>query len=316
MSLEFPIAYASFNHLQSIRLRSSSGGVFYRLAEYVFLEQGVVFAATYNDQWEVVHAACENLEKIGKFLGSKYVQSAIGETFILVKKALNLGRKVLFVGTPCQTEGLRCFLNCNYENLILVDLICHGVPSPLVWRKYLSEVTNDAPIHSINFRDKRDGWLLFSPKIELQDGTVIQKAHSEDIYLKAFLKNINLRPSCYECNFKGLNRNTDFTLADFWGVQDVCQGMFDDKGTSLVLIHNNNANNIWQHISEGLKCRSVDIMEALKANSAAIESVKCPTNRNEFFDNFKEHGAIKTIRKYTKASLLTRCKYKLKSMLK
>ena len=171
-----PLAvYAAINPNEEIRKESSSGGIFTALAESVLDEGGVVFGARFNDQWEVVHAYTESKEGLAPFRGSKYVQSRVGETYRQTKVFLQQGRKVMYTGTPCQIAGLKRYLGKEYDQLLTVDVVCHGVPSPMVWRDYLRDITSDnlPQIASINFRDKSTGWKNFRLKIYKQEGNIL-----------------------------------------------------------------------------------------------------------------------------------------------
>lgn len=198
----FPKFYACNNIEEKIRLSSSSGGAFYSLAKAVLSQNGIVFGARFDENWNVIHDCCESVSEIEQFMGSKYVQSKISDMYEKSKKYLLAGRYVLFSGTPCQIYGLKSYLGKDYENLITMDFVCHGVPSPMVWRRYIEERSNSREIKKINFRDKTDGWRRFSLCIQYSDGNEYRKNQHEDIFMKGFLQNIFLRPSCYECRFK------------------------------------------------------------------------------------------------------------------
>ena len=164
--MERPVVYACKNQNRELRLRSSSGGVFYALAQEVINHGGVVFGARFNENWEVVHSCCDEVSELQAFLGSKYVQSCLGNVFIQVKEILDGNRVVLFTGTPCQISGLKGYLNRDYKNLVLVDFVCHGVPSPKVWKDYLLENFDITKIKNISFREKTDGWKKFSLRVD------------------------------------------------------------------------------------------------------------------------------------------------------
>lgn len=217
----FPIAYACYSKNEAVRIRSSSGGIFYMLGEEVLGTGGVVFGAAFDSDWSVKHRHVDSKDELILLMGSKYIQSNIGDTYKQVKCFLKNGRQVLFCGTPCQIAGLKRFLNRNYDNLILVDFICHGVASPEVWKQYLDEISEGKEIESISFRDKTRGWSKFSLKIKYRDGTEYLESPYIDPFMRAFLKDIIQRPACYQCRFKGLERESDMTLADFWGIKNI-----------------------------------------------------------------------------------------------
>lgn len=266
-------SYAAINDNEEERLKSSSGGIFILLAKRTIAEGGVVFGAKFDDQWNVVHSFSEDEAGLAAFMGSKYVQSRIGDTYSQAKAYLNGGKCVLYSGTPCQIAGLREFLRKEYDNLITVDVICHGVPSPMVWQDYLREIKENAlkgentvsllPKHSISkrdtlseckdveiesiaFRDKRLGWKKFSFALTLAKATAAGKKnsvslshiHKEDPYFLGFNNyNLYLRPSCYHCPVRDLRSGSDITLADFWGIDTLMPELDDDKGISVIMVN-------------------------------------------------------------------------------
>ena len=211
--------YACKNKDENIRKKSSSGGLFTLFAKYILDQEGVVFGAKYDENLRVIHDYIEKDDNINEFRGSKYVQSDINSTYAKAKKFLSNGRKVLFTGTPCQIEGLITYLGKNYSNLYTQDFICHGVPSPKVWKKYLDykkEKCGEDPI-KVNFRDKEVlGWSNFQVKYKYKSKDEIVH-HDDDYYMNFFLRNYDLRESCYNCHFKKIRRNSDLTIADFLG---------------------------------------------------------------------------------------------------
>ena len=243
-------AYAAINKDEDVRMRSSSGGMFHALAKWTIEQGGVVFGARFNDQWEVVHDYTETIEGIEPFMRSKYVQSRIGDTFKQAKQFLDQGRQVLFVGTPCQIGGLKAYLKKDYNNLLAVDFICHGVPSPGVWREYIHESTQNDTLLDFNFRDKINGWISHQCTITIN--TKFQTKHTkllDNPYFRGFRKDVYLRRSCYNCDFRTFHRMSDFTIADYWGVHEKCPEMFDNKGTSIIFIHTAKAKCVFEDIS-------------------------------------------------------------------
>ncbi len=229
--------YAAINPNEAIRRESSSGGIFTMLAEFILDKGGVVFGARFNEQWEVVHDYTETKDGLAPFRGSKYVQSNVGETFQQAKDFLSQGRKVMYTGTPCQIAGLRRFLGKKYDNLLTVDVVCHGVPSPLVWRDYLRSVTSNKieQITSVKFREKSTGWKNYSVKICGQEGNpFVNEPYRQNLFMQLFLKDFCLRPSCHTCPAKSGKSGCDLTIADYWGIND--PDWDDDRGTSLILV--------------------------------------------------------------------------------
>lgn len=237
-----PQAYAVKHSNECVRIASSSGGVFPALADFVIANGGVVCGAAYADDFEVRHLIIDSVSDIGKLQGAKYSQSSAEYLFRELHSVLEDDRWVLFVGTPCQVAGLNSYLGKSYDRLILVDMICHGVPSPLVWGNYLSyRLNKDAPksqIKSINQRDKVSGWsrYRYSLCINYNNSKSYCMPQSQDPYMIGFVNNLFLRPSCAQCQFKSYRRCSDITLGDYWGVWEQHPELDDDKGVSLVLI--------------------------------------------------------------------------------
>ncbi len=276
---------AAVNKDEQVRLRSSSGGVFYLLAEEFIREGGVVFGARFDENWQVVMDYAETLEGVQAFMGSKYVQARTGKAFIDAKQFLQDGRKVLFSGTPCQIAGLRHFLRKEYDNLLTVDIVCHGTPSPEVWGRYLDEVLRECgKVKELAFRNKAQGWRKFSFKLaysEEDETLLVQSPAGKNPYMKAFLKDLILRPACYGCKFKSGRSHSDITLADFWGIWNVNPQMDDDKGASMVFINSEKG-------EEAFRCLTLDTAEsdyetAKKYNKACRKSPEPHPKRTEFF---------------------------------
>ena len=277
------MVYAAKNRNEEVRRLSSSGGIFTPLAEAVIRDGGVVFGAKFNNDWNVVHAWTDTIEGIADFRGSKYVQSTIGNTYREAREFLKHGRKVLFSGTPCQIAGLRKFLRKEYDNLLTVDVVCHGVPSPLVWRKYLEETRENLRaerdagkntvssslmempvITGISFRDKTHGWKKYGFRLRYaafkaagnsvsasandSERTLLQP-FPDNVFMKGFLKNLYLRPSCYACASRSGKSGSDISIADFWGVQNYYPEFDDDKGIGLVLVNTDKGRKAYEQVN-------------------------------------------------------------------
>lgn len=279
-----PVAYAAKAKDEAIRSASSSGGIFSLVAESVLTQGGVVFGAGFDEAWNVVHMAVQRREDLSKLRGSKYVQSRIGNAFRLAKNYLDEGRPVLFTGTPCQIEGLLKFLRQPYDNLITQDIICHGVPSPLAWQKYVQQMEKrfGAPVCHVNFRHKSPNWRSYSIQLQFQNGKRYESLRSKDPFMQSFLKDLTLRPSCYRCTFKKIARVSDFTLADFWGIQHCIPEMDDEKGTSLVICHTEKAKALLDKLADHIIFTQADLEAAVKHNMAMCQSAPCPAQRDAF----------------------------------
>jgi len=233
-----PKIYACYNKDENIRAKSSSGGIFTLIATEILNRGGVVFGASFNDDFSLSHQYIESVDQLDKLRTSKYFQSTIGDTYKKVKEFLKEDRYVLYTGTPCQIEGLKSYLGEDYEKLYTQDIVCHGVPSPKVWKKYMdyrAMIDKKTP-KKINFRDKKqEGWHLFSLSFQYEDGEYA-KNQKEDIYMRAFLKDVCLRDSCYKCSFRKEHRVSDITLADCWGIRNIKPELDDNKGISLIKV--------------------------------------------------------------------------------
>lgn len=314
-------AYACINKDENVRIKSSSGGIFTLIAEDVLRLGGVVFGAAFDDELNVYHTDIKSSDDLEKLRGSKYLQSRIGDAYKKAKEYLDKGQTVLFTGTPCQISGLKSYLGKEYDNLITLDFICHGAPSPQVWQKYL-EYLSLIENKKINrnykpeFRDKSTGWQKFSMSVFFEGGKRHTQTLSDDLYMKAFLKDLILRPSCYNCHSKSLERESDITLADFWGIENILPEMFDNKGTSLVLINSLKGQKMFDIISDKMRYKAVDINEAVKYNTAAYKSCAENKNRDKFMNEITAENFDKVVKKYTKQNFIKRCLVKIKRIIK
>lgn len=250
---------------EAVRHSSSSGGIFSLLAQYVFDRQGVVYGAAYNDRMEVVHKEARSVQQLEQLKRTKYVQSNLGGIYRRIEEQLRGGKWVLFCGTPCQAYGLKLFLNKIHEKLILVDLICYGVPSPGIWSSYVKYLENrhGGRMTDFSFRDKRnkDNGHTCSYMIE---GKEYAESLHRNLYCKMYFTNYILRPSCHECRFCTVERESDFTIGDFWGIEKVRPEMDDGMGTSVVIAHTDKARRVWDEVKEGadwFECREEEVLQ-------------------------------------------------------
>lgn len=276
-----PEAFAAFAGDTSLRLASSSGGIFSLLARQVLHGGGVVFGAAFAEDFSVCHVGIHSEAELETLRGSKYVQSDLRSTFRQAKQALEEGKTVLYSGTGCQIAGLRAFLGKDYENLLCVDVLCHGVPSPLVWRKYLTE--QDKTVSAVHFRVKEPSWRDYRFGLDYADGTCYRIPREDDLYMALFLQNVSLRPSCYDCRFKGLHRLSDLTLGDFWGIERHMPHMDDNRGTSVVLVHTEKGKALLSLVEDSLMLERADVNKALPPASDARRSVRPHPRREAFF---------------------------------
>ncbi|WP_286312150.1 Coenzyme F420 hydrogenase/dehydrogenase, beta subunit C-terminal domain [Romboutsia ilealis] len=313
------LTYACKNKNDEVRVESSSGGVFSLLCKYVINREGVVFGASYDEDFNVRHTYVETLEECAQFRSSKYVQSKIGDTYKKVRTFLNQGRVVLFSGTPCQIEGLSGYLRKEYPNLIKVDIACHGVPSPKVYREYVTNLEREyhSKLTSLSFRNKDTGWNTYSFKAEFENGKVHQEIGYDNIYMKGFLSDIYLRPSCFECEFKKPRTTADITLGDYWGVKGIHPEFTDEKGVSLIFVHSQKGKDIFDQVSVNLEVVESDFDYATKCNPSIIKHAPYQPKRQQFFELLEQGVALNTaIEKCIKPTLLQRVKRKGKQAVK
>ena len=313
-----PTAYASYCKDETVRLKSSSGGLFSAFAEEVIRRGGAVFGARFDESFQVVHGFAETSQELEAFRGSKYVQSRMGDAYRQAKTLLDQGRLVYFSGTPCQIGGLKSFLGKEYENLICQDLICHGVPSPKVWEKYLTyrETLAGAPARKISFRQKDEGWKHYSLSFDFLNASEYRQTLDRDLFMRAFLCNLCLRPCCYQCAFKTTSRQSDITLADFWGIETVDLTMFDDKGTSLILTHTSKGRQLLAEISASAVLKEVNWRKIPELNPAFCQSAYANSKRGAFFKNLDQWGFERLVRKYEMDSFSTYVEKQAKGSIK
>lgn len=327
--------YAAKNRHEEKRLRSSSGGIFILIAEHIIKQGGVVFGARFDKNWEVEHCYVEKLEELELLMRSKYVQSRIGNTYKEAEAFLKQGRQVLFVGTSCQIAGLKAFLRKSYGNLFTVDLICHGVPSPGIWRQYLKEVKDAALlphckadcmlvperpiITAINFREKQPGgysWkkygfvlhgLLPNDKV---DRPLLSTPFAHNPYMKGFLRNLYLRPSCHECPAKSGSCGSDLTIGDFWGIDKIKPSLDDDKGVGAILAYTQKGVDLLNSILQDKE--EMSYADVLADNPAIIHSTLVPANRKRFWKHYEQtHNIGSSVNKALKATFTDKVKGKL-----
>lgn len=278
-----PAFYAVWNRQDEARLSSSSGGVFRVLAEDVLADGGVVYGAAFDVHNRLRHVRAESADALVPLTGSKYVQSEIGTAFCQVRADLKNGRRVLFTGTPCQVAGLYAFLGGDDANLLTADVLCHGVPSPAVFERYLESLGVGEKCR-IEFRNKDNGWK----KYEVVVGDRVHETFRANAYMKGFLSNLYLRPSCASCRFVGCRRPGDLTLGDFWGAGNFRKRYDDDKGTSLVLLNSPKARSIFQTLQDKFSlAEQVPSDSAVPFNPSLVHASKPDARRAAFFDDFE-----------------------------
>ena len=308
--------YACYNKDLEIRMASSSGGVFTLIAQKVLADNGIIYGvAMTGDCYGAEYIRIDNEKDLASLRGSKYMQAKIGNILKCVSNDLKSGKQVLFTGTACQINGLKKFLRQDYENLITVDVICHGAPSPLLWKKYAQyqEEKFGSKLAKVSFRCKDDSWTDFGMK---ENEVYISK--DTDAFMQMFLRDYCLRPSCYKCIAKD-EKKSDITMADFWGIDLCAPEMNDGKGTSLVIVRTAKGEKFFADIKEHLCAKEVSYEAGVKCNPAEYRSVVKPVERDTFFVDMRAMSFETLARKYAspiRLSLVARIKRKIKGILR
>lgn len=290
---------------------SSSGAVFAELSEYVLKQKGVVFGAAFNERFELGHVSITSIDALPNLLGSKYLQSDTRNTYNEVKEYLKKGSLVMYCGTPCQIHGLKRFLGtrmASLDRLILVDFVCHGVPSPKLWKKYLQyrEGMANSKLQKVNFREKKNGWAEYAMFMQFENGTQYLVDRDKDMYLSLFINGYTLRDSCYKCEFKIDKHASDLTIADFWQVKKVFPDLDSKDGISLVFINTEKGRSIFESIKKELSVVEITREKALLDNkSAKYNPIKSP-KRNKIYKNIDKNCDFEKIYKMGRLSLFRR----------
>lgn len=313
MNLETPYVYgARHKDIKEVET-SRSGAAFIAISDWILEQGGVVYGVGYKDHFRVSHKRAVTKEQRNEFKGSKYVQSDLGDIFLQVKKDLRDGKIVLFSGTPCQTSGLNSFIGKNYrQNLYLVDIVCHGVPSPYIWRDYISyyERKYKKKIVSVDFRDKKVyGWQDHKETFILDNGEKVNPKHNPFAYL--FYKHIMLRQSCGNCHFCNTTRPSDITIADFWGWEKTNSDFNkDNKGISLLLINTEKGKSLFENIKDKLYTFRAKLEDCLQPNLKQASAINL--HSLEFEKLYEKYGFKYVLRRFTNIGMKNRTKIYIK----
>ena len=330
--------YAAKNDDEQTRLASSSGGIFSLLANYVLGSGGVVFGVRTDEEGMAVFAECADKDDLASLRGAKYMQAEVWDTYKKVRQRLEEGCMVMFSGTPCHAAALRAFLGRDYESLLIVEVVCHGVPSPYVWRAYKNDILiprlGTPAVSEISFRDKSKGWKNYSLKVSARKAAderqteVFSQIYRDNDYMMLFLNELSLRPSCLQCPLRGKASGADITLGDYWKYRDdsaahgtsgngpASKYLFDDdKGLSLVLINSGRGEEIFSRIQ--CSRHETDFASAVKGNPSLVRDPRPNPHADEFWTVFSQYGITRAscILKKCRPSflkrflnLLSRCK--------
>lgn len=319
-----PAAYAATVHNGDLRQSSSSGGVFSLLAGKAIADGGAVFGAAFTKDFSVKHISVLTDEGLAALRGSKYLQSDTSDAYIEAKKLIDSGKAVLFSGTPCQIAGLYAFLGGRPDALTCLEVVCHSVPSPAVWRHYLRLICAGNKPCAVSFRNKANGWEDYTLTVTTEDGKAIHSAGKTDPYIRAFIGGLCSRRSCYRCKFRSGKSGADITLADCWGVKHYAPAAYNADGVSLVLTHTEKGSKLFDSVKDGCAVTKLDYAHAAAANPAVFRS-SYPTKRRKAF--IKGYAATDSVEEFKRLyeslsvesaaeKLASKLKYKLKRAIK
>lgn len=303
----YPVAFAAKSENDPMRMRSSSGGVFYELADQMLRDGGYVCGAVFDDEFHVKHILSNAKEDILRMMGSKYAQSDVGYCYREVKDVLEKGCKVLFSGCPCQVAGLRTFLGKEYPNLLLVELICHGIPSDHMLQTYIGmqERKYGAKLKRMEFRNKAKGWHNSAVRMEFEDHRIYSIPYTADAYTIGFLRNITLKSSCYNCHFRNFTTGNDIILGDFWGAE-VELPEDDNKGISAILVNSGKGMDTLDRCN--LALTQTDVETVIKYNRNLLCSAAPSPQRSSFYASADTNGFEEAIRRYLEESTIQKLK--------
>lgn len=285
--------YSCWSRDENIVKNSSSGGIFSELAKVYLESNGVVFGAKWQDG-EIVHVGITKLEELEELQKSKYLQSKIEYSYTKVKEYLKEGKKVLFVGIPCEGAALRKVI--EHKNLVIVDVVCHGVPSYSTYKKYVKEVLKKDPKNlRVDFRNKNTGWENYSISYIENQKVIKEHLQREDIWFKGFLSDVYLNKPCYNCEFRTLPRVSDITLGDFWGVP---QELKNINGTSVVTINSKKGKELFEKIKNKIEYKETTFEVAHRGNPCLYNHQLNDNKREKFYRDFSKKSFEELHKKY------------------
>ena len=307
-------AYSLIHNDKTIVKNSTSGGAFTALSDVILEEGGVVVGAVMENDFTIHHILTNNPEIRNKMRGSKYVQSAMENIYVAIKQALKDGKKVLFSGTPCQCAGVKSFFGDKYENLIIVDFLCHGVPNNKMFKEHISflEAQYGKKIVGYTFRDKRYGWNSYNNNNNNADGTIGTRLINQAFY-NFFLSNLSLRDSCFNCKYRSLHKPSDITIADFWGIEKLI-GKKNHTGVSMVLTHSVKGEVLLQKSTS--RCEVCEYPFEKIAYRVALKPAPRHKNGATFWRIYEEGNYPAVIKKFFDNSLKQRIRYEIRKIAK
>lgn len=309
--------YAVKHKDEAMRYASTSGGMFTAVSDFILEMGGAVYGVTFDETLRVCHQRAITREKRDEMRGSKYVQSDLGDVFKYIKEDLTDGKRVLFTGTPCQITGLKKYLvGTDDTNLILCDIVCHGVPSNLMWHEYIKfiEKTCKTPLKTHYFRTKIDGWHRKSSVNIFFNKKEDSESILSEVYERLFYSDLLLRPCCYNCKYASLKRYSDITMGDFWGIERSLPEFDDNRGVSLVLINTQKGHDLFTALLGNLIVKESSTADCLQHN--LMHPTVLPFQRDQFWKEYSEYGYEFVIKKYAGFTLTNRAKQTIKKLMK
>ncbi|MBD5232320.1 MAG: 4Fe-4S dicluster domain-containing protein [Bacteroidales bacterium] len=298
---------------------SSSGGIFSVIANFMLENNGAVCGAAFDDKFTVVHQVAENTEDLNPLCSSKYVQSSTHKALKVLRKLTAKSGGILFVGTPCQVAGARKLLGNRNPASVFVEVVCHGVPSPGVFNRYIHELeaAQGSPLQSLNFRDKSHGWKSYRFKATFDNGSEISEDGHRNAYVDGFIDNLYLRKSCTECRFKNFKSGADITIGDFWGVDALHNPMYsDDEGVSLLCVNTPRGQEVFESIKPHLKdITEITFDQAAHKNECLIDSTQANFRTARFYRFLKKHSVAESVKMSKRVTFLDKVRISLKYRL-
>lgn len=308
-NLKESIVYLFRHNDENVIEKSSSGGAFTAIVQDFYDDNCVIFGAEYSDGFKVIHSYVQDINDLDKFRKSKYVQSDVKNTYVEAKNFLISGKKVIYTGTPCQIAGLKNYLGRDYSNLLCIDLICHGAPSYKVFRKYLEFLHKkyNSKVKEITFRKRtteQEKWNSRNISILFCNNKCIIQNSLENEYLNAYHRALNYRKSCSNCKFASVERNSDITIADCWGIENLYKDIDVHKGYSMVIINTQKGNELFDKIKKHQEVKPLSIDFAISSNAQFSQPAKFHKNRKMFFENLDKLQFDKLVNKCLRKELI------------
>lgn len=312
----YPIAFAARSRDEEARRKSSSGGVFYELASKILSEGGYICGAVFDDYFHVKHIVSNTQKDLYRMMGSKYAQSDMGMCFRQIKTLLDEGKNVLFTGCPCQVAGLRTYIGRKHPNLLLVELICHGIPSDQMLQTYIGmqEKKYGSRLKEMEFRNKEKGWHNSSVRMEFENGRVHSEPMTFDTYMQGYFRGVTLKESCVSCQFRGFKSGSDLTIGDLWGAEISIPDMDDNNGLSAVIV-NSEKGTLFLNRSKIIR-RQFEINKILKYNQSLLTSFDEGAQRVAFYAYTERYDLERAIETFFQETLLQKAKRKFRFFLR